>query len=230
MNHTYQLLAALLPKLEQYEQASGYQDASLEGFASWLGQHLAFPGPRMLPPVDAASLSEAAEGYTETVLTMLIAYLYRYAKHYAKKALEGSPLSTLDDFTFLVTLRYQGSLTKSELIHMHLLEITSGTEVIKRLGRQGFVEEYEDPDDRRSKRVKITGAGVQVLEDVMEQMDKVARIVTGNLDMQERAVLLPMLHRLNDFHSHIHRNDRRSDLATIEQKYIDRTEADETTA
>lgn len=213
----YSLLKTLIEKVEAYEASGEQKEKSLVAFSMWLSHDLAYPKP-------AGGFLAAREGSpemgTDTLLTMLIAFLFRYAKHYSKKALENTPLSTLDDFTFLATLSYQESLTKSELINMHLLEITSGIEIIKRLSKNGLLEVFPDPNDRRSKRVKLSEQGRAVLEIVMQQMDKVAKIVSGNLDSEEQAHLLPILHKLNDFHAIIHLDDRKSELDTILEKYF----------
>lgn len=213
----YSLLKSLIEKVEAFEKANGNKEKSLAAFSMWLSHDLAYPRP-------AAGSQAAKEGGYEmgsdTLLTMLIAFLFRYAKHYSKKALEDTPLSTLDDFTFLATLSYQESLTKTELINMHLLEITSGIEIIKRLTKNGLLDVFQDPKDRRSKRVKLSDKGRDVLEQVMVKMDKVARIVSGNLDQGEQQNLLPILHKLNDFHAVIHLEDRKSELDVILEKYL----------
>ncbi|MEO0471451.1 MAG: MarR family winged helix-turn-helix transcriptional regulator [Bacteroidota bacterium] len=212
----YELLAELLPLLEEYESANHRTTPKLSTFSIWLSQRLATPRPGLLPPMR----EEPAEEQGETILTMLISYLFRYAKHYTKKALEATPLSTMDEFTFMATLAFQGSMTKTALIQQHLLEITSGIEIIKRLSKQGYLESFNDPNDGRSKRVKITSAGKAVLNETMKEMDRVAHVVAGNLAEDEREQLLPLLHKLNDFHALIHINDRKSDLEMIEQKYL----------
>lgn len=222
MNNTsgetgYRLIKALVEKVEAFEAKGGKQEKSLAAFSMWLSHDLAYPRPVTGSIADEEGMPEMG---SETLLTMLIAFMFRYAKHYSKKALEGTPLSTLDDFTFLATLSYQGSLTKTELINMHLLEITSGIEIIKRLTKNGLLEVFQDPNDRRSKRVKLSAAGKDVLEDVMVRMDKVARIVSGNLASSEQAQLMPILHKLNDFHAIIHMEDRKSELDTIVSKYL----------
>ena len=109
------LLWELLPLLEEYE-SSAHGGANLSAFSIWLSQKLSVSRPGLLPP------NQQSEESTDTILTMLISYLYRYSKHYTKKALDPTPLSTMDEFTFLATLTYQGSLTKTELIQQHLLE------------------------------------------------------------------------------------------------------------
>jgi MarR family transcriptional regulator, lower aerobic nicotinate degradation pathway regulator len=218
----YRLLGELIELLEAYEAGQEGREETLIGFSVWLGQHLGYPNPDLSIPAEAAGEKQPwADHESKTILTILIAYLYRYAKHYSKKALEDTPLSTLDEFTFLATLSYRGNLTKTELINLHLLEITSGIEIIKRLEKGDLLESYADPNDRRSKRVKLTSRGREVLEVVMKKMDLVAQVVSGDLSEAEQQRLLPILHRLNDFHAVIHHQDRKSDLEAIKEKYLE---------
>lgn len=208
----YRLLKEIIPLLEQFESENSAKDKDLNTFSTWLSQEVE-------SSQEDTRLKEAAE-QGDTAITMLISYLYRYTKNYSKKALEDTPLSTFDDFAFLATLSYSGSLTKTELIQMHLLEITSGIEIIKRLGKYGYLTSYQDPNDKRSKRVKLTPKGRLVLEEVMEKMDQAAFIFSGKLSLHDRADLLPVMHKLHDFHSEIFRRDRKSSLDKIKEKYL----------
>ncbi|MFK7921917.1 MAG: MarR family winged helix-turn-helix transcriptional regulator [Bacteroidia bacterium] len=213
MRGKYTLLHELLPLLEEYE-ANANGGASLPAFSIWLSQRASVSRPGLVPR------GSEGEDSADTILTMLISYLFRYTKHYTKKALEETPLNTMDEFTFLTTLSYQGSLTKTELIQQHLLEVTSGIEIIKRLIKSDLIDDFPDPNDRRSKRVKITEKGSRVLEGVMKEMDRVAMIFSGDLNGEERRQLMPLLLKLNDFHALIHMQDRKSELNVIEEKYL----------
>lgn len=217
----YRLLEELLPLLEEYESKSAGQQTVM-GFSVWLNQRLGYFSTHSLEET-RISLEQASGPPPQeeaTVLTMLIAYLYRYAKHYTKKALEGSPLSSLDEFGFMVSLLQRDSLKKSELINLNLLELTSGIEIIKRLEKQGFMEVYPDPDDGRSKRVRLTEKGKGVLWQVMPRLQQVARVVSADLTAEEKQFILPILNRLNEFHAVIHHQDRKADLESIEARYL----------
>lgn len=220
MTHKYSLLREVLDLLESYENESEGKEISAVSFSMWLNQKFSYPTPGSYKKQQSGNPD--ADEQAETALTMLISYLNRYAKNYSKKALEDTPVSTIDEFTFLATLSYRGSLTKTELINLHLLEITSGIEIIKRLTKSGLLESFADPNDGRSKRVKLTAEGKRVLNQVMKKMDKVAHIVAGDLSSGERAKLLPLLHKLNDFHAVIYHQDRKADLDEIEEKYFSR--------
>ncbi len=223
MKRKYELLQEMVNLLEEYEQHTREREPSVMGFSVWLNQKMGYFSPGMAmagqqvvgqPAYANLATEQAAQ------LTMLITYLYRHAKHYTKKALEQTPLSTLDEFGFLVTLLDRESLTKSELINLHLLEITSGIEIIKRLTQQGLLETFPDPDDRRSRRVRLTQEGREVVFETMQEMQQVSRLVAGDLSETERQAILPILNRLNDFHAVIHKQNRKSDLAEIAQKYL----------
>jgi len=214
---TFKLLGELLHHLEAYE-ASAPSAHSLPDFLAWVQRRTVGQGAG--PAMSEPEIRQASHAEGNIMLTILITYLYRYAKHYGKKALADSSLSTLDEFSFLATLRFRGDLTKSELIHLHLLELTSGIEILKRLEKKGFVEVFPDPADRRSRRVRISYAGAAALDAIMPQMNQVARIVSGNLGPEGLTRLMPLLHQLNAFHSVIHQEDRQSELETITEKYL----------
>ncbi|MEO0897417.1 MAG: winged helix DNA-binding protein [Bacteroidota bacterium] len=212
----FQLLRELIDELERYDHEVEGDGGSMASFTNWLNKKYGYSSP---PWPDSF---ESPSGHDESgvALTMLITFLFRYAKHYSKKALDNSPLSTLDEFGFLATLIQHESLTKSELIHTNLLEFTSGIEIIKRLIKGGLIQEYADPNDKRSKRVELTEQGRGMFYSLLGPMNVVSHIVSGDLSNEEKALILPILIKLNNFHSVIHKQDRKSDLGEISDKYL----------
>ena len=125
----------------------------------------------------------------------------RYYKAYAKKVLGESELSSPDGFSFLYHLNLTDSFRKMELIKMHHLEPPSGIEVLKRLLNKGLIEEFDDADDRRAKRIKITEKGKKELQVVLPKMSEVFHLMTAGLSLNEKLHLLAFLKQMNDFHS-----------------------------
>lgn len=207
----------------EFDGKAAANEVHLPGFIHWLLERNKLEQDLLFsePSAEIISSKEEKSGMTpDNILTILLTFLFRYAKHYTKKALEGSPLSTLDDFTFLLTLKYQGSMTKSELTNQHMLEITSGIEILKRLSKQGFIATFSDPNDGRSKQVAITEQGLEVVDHAMVNMEKVSKIVAGNLGPAELAQLLPLLTHLHGFHAEIYKEDKKSELGEIFDKYL----------
>ena len=106
-----------------------------------------------------------------------------------------------------------------EIIH-NLTETTSGADIIRRLVKSGYIEEFDDEQDKRSRRVKITGKGKQMMFEVFKEMTTTSRIIAGNLNHEEKLYLLYYLNKLENLHKSIYDEDRKSDLQRIAEKYI----------
>ena len=214
----YELMKDLVDNLERFEQENITKKGTLKDFSLWLfeqqnAENRAF--------TDVTQTPNELDYNTESsprMIGQLLTYLSRYLKIYFKKALVGTELTTSDDFTYLATLFHNTSLTKTELILMNKHEKTSGMEVIKRLLSSGFIQQFDDENDKRSKRVSLTQEGQKVLFHSFENMQKVANISTGNLSETENNQLLNLLKRLDNFHNDIFMNHRNMDLDQILEK------------
>ena len=150
-----------------------------------------------------------------TDISILIVLMFRYAKGYIKKALRDSAIKTADEFSFLMTLMTYDSLSKSELIQKQVMEKTSGTEIINRMIKMGLIESFNDEADKRSVRVKMTVAGRMEIIKILPEMQKVSKIVTGNLSETEKSTMAYMLRKLEHYHNDIFTNKKDSELEEL---------------
>jgi MarR family transcriptional regulator, lower aerobic nicotinate degradation pathway regulator len=204
-----QLLHNLLDEAEKYAQQN-LESTDVRSFANWIlrKEHLSQVEDAIinqsLKPIESTkedvSVTPIFQEEIETTLAKYIVYLNRYAKIYSKKALEGSPLGSTDEFVYLVALLFQGSKTKIELIHIGRHEKPTGMEIIRRLQLLGFIDQTDDLEDRRSKRLSINPLGQNIAYSMMERMTDVSKIVAGNLTTVEKQELLRLLQKLEDFH------------------------------
>jgi len=58
-------------------------------------------------------------------ISILLVFMYRYARCYIRKALEDGMVQTGDEFSFLITLMTHKSMTKMELITSQVMEKTT---------------------------------------------------------------------------------------------------------
>ncbi len=218
----YELLKEIFEHLEAYESQT--PKASLEGFTIYLNKKQGLiPKPEMaFDTFEDKTLNEMSQrGFgLENHITYLIGMMWKYAKHYVKEGFKTLPIGTIDDFSFLASLSEVDSMTKTELITYNILEIPSGMEVIKRLIKLGFVESFADPNDKRAKRLKITPDGKKMLFAAIGQLSQIAKIIIGDLEKRDQISLLSTLEQLNQFHIEIHKNDWKSGLETITEKYV----------
>ena len=201
----YQLLHDLIDQYEKYEQEGG--ENNLKDFTLWLNNSL----EEQHGEIPDANLNEE--------LSIGVGMLFKHARHYIKTALMQSPLKGVDDFAFLATLSEEGDLKKSELIKYNLIEFSPGMEVIRRLIRNELIEDYNDPDDGRSRKVKITAKGKQTLQDSLTEMFKASKIIVGNLNLHEKAQFVHLARKLLHFHRPIWNQDQGRPLDDILNKY-----------
>lgn len=191
----YALLQQLITECAQYEQTNG-QQADMPQFARWLANKY---DPLEHVNMEASTAVEGAS--TEVVIGRIVFFLTRYAKIYAKKALEGSVLSSIDEFVYLAALlHYQKGLSKSELIRYNRHEKPTGMEIIRRLIALGLVAQAPSEMDKRSTVLAITEAGKAAIFPLFDKMSVVSKVIVGDLGVKEQLQLAGLLEQLEHFH------------------------------
>lgn len=187
----YTNLKKVIDWIEQFEsQLSDGEQWNDENFAVWLSSE-----------VNAAKQKDlVAPKKPKPSITMYIHFMYKYALFYSRKIFKNSMIYSIDDFSVLASLLPDKQLMKADVIRKNVTEKSSGNEVLKRLLRQQLIEETENPNDKRSKLLKLTPAGFVEINAVRSQLEKMGNLVAGDLSEQEKEILITMLSKLNDFH------------------------------
>ncbi len=129
-------------------------------------------------------------GHEDTLIGMYIVTLMTLARNMFNKLINNIPFSTIMDYQFLFILDKHGKQTKSELISLNCMEMSSGIEVIKRLLKSEWISELENPEDRRSKYVIISNSGKNILDEYQTKVDQVyGSFSTGLTPSQKDAAL-----------------------------------------
>lgn len=219
MSEHIDLIKTLLDHIENYEREFGNSD--LKEFSMYLKDQVTTEksSPTSNSEFDKNNYLNY-KTYAEVEFSTLLTNLYRFAKHYTKKAFTGSDIKTIDEFGFLATLLKEKSLTKNELINQHLLEMSSGSEILKRLIKNGLVQEIPDENDKRARRVSLTEKGTLSIFGAFDEMHKASEIIVGNLTGDELKTALQVFNKLSYFHQHIYETDRNSKLDEIHKHYI----------
>ena len=82
----------------------------------------------------------------------------------------------------------------------NIQDIPSGTKIMQRLIRQGWVNETRDDSDKRKVYLTINDRGKAALFASLEHIRKVSGIISGNLDLLEKQQLLQILKKLENHH------------------------------
>jgi DNA-binding MarR family transcriptional regulator len=178
-----ELLHNLIDLVEEYSQTSS--SGAMEDFVIWLsGRYFK---------------SEATAVHQEQLDLMMafqISLLYKTIKRQTKEVISDSALSSLDGYSFLLHLDETESFRKMELIEMHNLEAPTGIEVLKRLLAKGLIEEFNDEQDKRAKRVKMTKAGKQELERLKPLVNQRFNNFAKSLSLDDKLSLVATMNKL----------------------------------
>lgn len=193
MKNSLNIVTELIEQLKRFESEKGKEPEDVKEFTIWLNQ-VVFEHHTSLE-------SGHEENDINMELTFLLIMQSKYYKTYCKEALVDTEINSPDEYSFLYHLSLVDSFRKMELIHIHLLEAPSGIEVIKRLLKKEFIEEFDDSDDKRAKRVRITEKGRLETERLTPQMKKVYSKMTAEMSNKKKAHVISFLRELNDYHS-----------------------------
>lgn len=177
------LLKEVIAQLETYQNQG--QSNDIESFVIWLNQR-----------VFSSDSSDNHGGYDDLLIAFKLIHLHRDLKRRTKAALAESSLGSVDEYSFLLHLDHSPSFRKMEIIEMHNLEAPTGIEVIKRLLKTELVEEYQDPEDGRAKRIRMTPAGKVELDAVKPKMDEVWSDFVAPLGLDEKVQVSGVLDKL----------------------------------
>jgi len=218
MSDNLNLLRNIIDYLESYQNEVGNSD--LREFSIYLKDRVLNSEKQSTSGSFNTNNFSNYKQYQEVEFSTLLTGLYRFAKHYSKKAFANTSINSIDEFGFLATLLKDGTLLKNELINKNLIEISSGSEIIKRLTKGGFIDEIADEKDKRAKRINISEKGRIEIMKAFAEMHKVSEIVIGNLDSAEITEALSIFNKLTFYHNHIHETDRNSNLNELHSKYV----------
>lgn len=79
---------------------------------------------------------------------------------------------------------------------MHNLEAPTGIEIIKRLLAKGLIEEFNDSEDRRAKKVKITKVGQEELSRLKPLIEERFATFGSSLALNEKLSLVATMNKL----------------------------------
>ena len=192
MNSSIKIIKEVINWLELFTEENPNAEKEIKSFILWLTSKLF-----------ADDQSHQAINGNDTLdmeMSFLLVMQNRHYKSYSKKALADSELSSAEGFSFLYHLNLVGSYRKMELIKLHLLEPPSGIEVLKRLLKKGLIEEFDDPDDKRAKRVRISAKGKSEIDKTIPKMQDVFIAMTAEMSLNEKLHVISFLKKMNEYH------------------------------
>lgn len=141
---------------------------------------------------------------------------------FAKKALEDVSISHPDAFPLLNSAWQLGEASKTEIINQNIIEFSTGIDMLNRLHRDGLISERPDPDDGRSKLVRITPAGKEVLFEIFSRFHQVGDILLRELPEEDILLCVQLLKGVESRNWQICAETKTLDFKEIYERYSGR--------
>lgn len=202
----------LLHQVKEFENSDACKpNSTVDDFRIWMNDKKYYDES----PTKLFKNEKHQVSFTENEICKQVLLLGRYSKLLIRKGLGDFPELANEEFTYLYRLKDEPFLTKIQLIEKNGHEKQTGTQIIKRLLEAGFLEEKNDKDDKRSKRLNLTKKGEEIFHASVSDVNLTSKILSGKLDKDEKNELLRILKKLNEFHSHIYADYKSADINMI---------------
>ncbi|GAA0558572.1 MarR family winged helix-turn-helix transcriptional regulator [Chitinophaga japonensis] len=131
--------------------------------------------------------------FADGLLMKIIGRISKLNMSYANMALKETNLNQIEEFGMLFTIKQEKNPKKTEVIYANLFELSSGTDMLARLIKRGLVKEYDDLEDKRSKRLEITAKGEKEIETCYAKIRKVAGMMMHELSENDKELCIQLL-------------------------------------
>lgn len=147
-------------------------------------------GLKSLPPLDTDSM------FMMTVTRTTLAFWV-----YMRIALKDTPLPSIEDIMFCSALNNLGESRKSDIINYAMMEISTGSDILNRLIKKGFINQRIDPNDKRSKLLTLTSSGVTALKKCYKKASIARQLFLTDITDDDKKLVSHILDPVQEKHS-----------------------------
>jgi DNA-binding MarR family transcriptional regulator len=131
--------------------------------------------------------------HNNIILTKLINRISKLNLLYFNLIVPETGIEHIDEFQFLVAIANMKNPMKTEVINHNFTELSTGLLVIERLKKKKYITEHSNPDDKRSKRLKITEKGQEVLNGCFARLRKIHEMMYYDLSEEDIKLCIQLL-------------------------------------
>jgi len=145
------------------------------------------------PKLDGPLVGGVVPRISDGLLMKIIGRISKLNMSYANIALKGTGLNQIEEFGILATIKQEKNPKKTEVIYANLFELSSGTDMLARMKGRGLIKEYNDKEDKRSKRIELTAKGERVVQVCKTQILKNATMMMHDLTVDDKQLCIQLL-------------------------------------
>ena len=126
-------------------------------------------------------------------LMRLLGRIFKLHSIYTIAAMEGTGINMVEEFTLLNTVQQLGEPRKTEVVYATLQELSTGTDMLNRLKKLGYITEHNDKEDKRSKRLKVTPKGDKALALCRKRIGQLAEVMFHDISDDDKRLCFELL-------------------------------------
>jgi len=157
------------------------------------------------------------------LLLKIIGRISRLHSMYSNMSLEETGLNQIEEFSILATIDAYKSPRKTEVIFDNLMELSSGTDMVNRLIKRGYVTEHADKEDKRAKRLHLTPAGSTVLSKSRVRILQLVEMMTFDMHAEDQKICIQLLKDTEIKFSGRWQKDKISTFDTVYKEIVSHT-------
>jgi DNA-binding MarR family transcriptional regulator len=137
----------------------------------------------------------------DQTLLKLMGRLITMFSVFAEHGLMEAGVEQFTEFTFLNAIQNMKMPKKTEVINENFMELSSGLLMIDRMKKKGWVIEHPDKTDKRSKRLELSPAGIEVLYNCYMKLEILCAAFFKGLPSDDINLCIQLLKPIETNHS-----------------------------
>jgi DNA-binding MarR family transcriptional regulator len=151
----------------------------------------------------------------DIILTKLMDRIARIHMIYIQIAMKGMKIQHFEEFSLLSAIANLKNPRKTEVIYHTINELSTGLNLLAGMKKRGYINEQDDPEDKRSKRLSLTPKGKKILEGCYERFSKIPELLFKEINNEDIQLCIQLLKNVDLKFSKMWQRDKGRSLEEI---------------
>jgi DNA-binding MarR family transcriptional regulator len=151
----------------------------------------------------------------DIILTKLLDRISRIHMIYIHIAMKGMEIQHFEEFSLLSAIANLKNPRKTEVIYHTINELSTGLNLLAAMKKRRYINEQEDPEDKRSKRLSLTPKGKKILEDCYKRFSEIPKLLFMDIDNEDILLCIQVLKNIDLKFAKIWQHDKGKSLEEI---------------
>src|SRR5450755_2999705 len=129
----------------------------------------------------------------DIILTKLMDRIARIHMIYIQIAMKGMKIQHFEEFSLLSAIAQLKNPRKTEVIYHTINELSTGLSLLGGLLKKSCITEYDDPEDKRSKRLRLTPKGDKLLRACYKQFSRIPEMMLMEVPEEDLEICIQLL-------------------------------------